>query len=159
MEDATLRAFQRLLQQGRVAALGTLHEGEPFVSMVPYVLAPQGPGLVFHISTLASHTRDLQAHGGCSLMVMDTPGPDTFVQALPRATLLGQARPLERDGPEDTTARAAYLARFPQAAPMFALGDFSLWCFEPTQARFVAGFGRAHSLGGAALVQGWPPHG
>ena len=49
-------------------------------------------------------------------------------------------------------AAALYLARFPQAEPTFALGDFMLVRLRPRSLRFVAGFGRAHSLGAAAFA-------
>ena len=44
------------------------------------------------------------------------------------------------------------MPRFAQAAPIFELGDFSLVALQPVAARLVAGFGRAHSLVGAALA-------
>lgn len=155
MDADTLAQLRHLLRQERVASLGTLHAGEPFVSMVPYVLAPDGPGLLVHLSALASHTRDLRAHAGCSLMVMQTPEADSFVQALPRVTLQGEATPLNPASPAYRDGRAAYVERFPQAAPIFELGDFSLWRCVPAQVRFVAGFGRAHTLDGESLTVLW----
>ena len=56
MELAQAQALRELLQQQEVAALGTLRNGEPFVSMVPYALLPDG-SLVVHVSRLATHTR------------------------------------------------------------------------------------------------------
>lgn len=155
MDTDTLAALRHLLRQERVASLGTLHGGEPFVSMVPYVLAPDGPGLLVHLSELASHTRDLRVHPGCSLLVMQTAEADTFVQALPRVTLQGEAAPLDPASAAYRDGRAAYVARFPPAEPIFALGDFALWRCVPTHVRFVAGFGRAHTLAGEALSALW----
>lgn len=152
MDADTRDALRALLHEQRVAALGTLHQGEPAVSMVPYARSPDGPGLLIHVSALASHTRDMQAHARVSLMVMATMAPDDFVQALPRATLQGVAQPLANDTAAYARGKAAYLARFPQAELMFDLGDFSLWCVTPDQLRFVAGFGRAHSASEADLA-------
>lgn len=53
-----------------VAALATLHRGEPAVSMVPFVLPAGRTDLVIHVSALATHTRDMQAHPQVSLLVM-----------------------------------------------------------------------------------------
>ena len=39
-----------------------------------------------------------------------------------------------------------YLARWPQAANYFALGDFALWRFEIEEARLIAGFGEIRWL-------------
>ena len=41
-----------LLRGRTTAALGTLHEAAPFVSMVPYAIAPDGSGFVVHVSEL-----------------------------------------------------------------------------------------------------------
>jgi putative heme iron utilization protein len=108
--------------------------------------------LYIHVSALATHTRDLQQHARVALLVMAEPDADTLAQALPRVALQADATVLQRDGPEHAAARAAYLLRFPQAAPIFELGDFSLVALQPVAARLVAGFGRAHSLVGAALA-------
>ena len=50
-------------------------------------------------------------------------------------------------------APKAYLARFPDAALTFELADFSIVALQPTSARLVAGFGRAHGLAGDALTR------
>jgi putative heme iron utilization protein len=147
-------SLRRLLGSRPVASLATLHRGEPAVSMVPFVLRPDDGALLIHVSALATHTRDMQAHPRVSLMVMAEPDAATPPQALPRVTLQCEVRLLPRDGAEYESARAAYLARFPDAAITFELADFSLVVLTPTSARLVAGFGRAHALVGEAL-QRW----
>lgn len=151
MDDDTARMLRRLLDRRPVAALGTLHRGEPAVSMVPFVLPRGGTALIIHVSALATHTRDMQEHPRVSLLVMDEPEDATPPQALPRVALQADAARLPREGAAYEAARAAYLARFPEAAPMFELGDFSIVTLQPVSARLVAGFGRAHSLVGPAL--------
>ncbi|MCX7154092.1 MAG: hypothetical protein NT115_16710 [Proteobacteria bacterium] len=122
--DATLTRTMRELVLGRsVAALGTLHAGEPFVSMVPYALA----------------------HPRVSLLITAAEGGDTAPQALPRLSVQGDALPLARDGGEYAAGKTAYLARFAEAAQMFELTDFSLFLIQPVALRFVAGFGKAFS--------------
>jgi putative heme iron utilization protein len=151
---ASLRA---LLRTQPVAALGTLHQGEPAVSMVPFVLlaaaddAP-GPALAIHVSALAPHTRDMREHPRVSLLVMAPLSPDVPPQALPRVALQADAQFLPREGAAYEAARAAYLARFADAAPTFELGDFSIVLLRPHSARLVAGFGRAQALVGPALA-------
>lgn len=150
--DALL--LRRLLATRPVAALATLHRGEPAVSMVPFVLPAGRTDLVIHVSALATHTRDMQAHAHAqvSLMVMAEADAGTSPQALPRVSLVADARTLLRDSDEHAAARDAYLARFPDAAVTFELADFSLVALQPTSARLVAGFGRAHALVGDALL-------
>jgi hypothetical protein len=41
---------------------------------------------------------------------------------------------------------ACYLERFPDAAPMFQLGDFSLFTITPGHVRWIGGFAGAESL-------------
>lgn len=151
MDDDTARILRRLLDRRPVAALGTLHRGEPAVSMVPFVLPHGGTHLMIHVSALATHTRDMQEHQRVSLLVMGEPDEATPPQALPRVALQADAAPLPRNSEGYEAARAAYLARFPEAAPMFELGDFSIVTLQPVSARLVAGFGRAYSLVGPAL--------
>ena len=153
MDDADIAALRRLLDERPVATLGTLHRGEPAVSMVPYVLAPGAGQFVIHVSALAPHTRDLQAHARVGLLVMAEPTPALPPQALPRVALQADAAMPPRDDPEYAAARAAYLQRFPDAAPTFELGDFSIVVLRPLSARLVAGFGRAHALVGEALAE------
>lgn len=136
-----------------MAALATLHRGEPAVSMVPFVLAPDRGALLIHVSALATHTRDLQEHPRASLLVMAETDAGTPPQALPRVALHVEARQLPREGREYEAAKASYLARFPDSAVTFELADFSIVALAPQSARLVAGFGRAHGLVGDALVQ------
>lgn len=146
------RLLRALLSTRPVGALGTLHGGEPAVSMVPFVLPAGAMRPVIHVSALAPHTRDMQAHPRVSLLVMAEPGAGVSPQALPRVALQADAAFLPREGAEHAAARAAYLARFPDAATTFELGDFSLVALQPVSARLVAGFGRAHALVGDGLA-------
>jgi heme iron utilization protein len=141
------RALQELLRTQEVAALGTLHQGEPFVSMAPYGLLPGG-ALVIHVSRLATHTRDMEQHAGVSVMVLGERGPETSAQAVPRVTLQGEARVLPREDLGYEAAKQAYLARFPIAEEMFGFGDFSLYRIVPRSVRFVGGFAQAWSITG-----------
>ena len=61
-------ALRQLLASQPVAALATLHDGEPAVSMVPWALRADGR-FVIHVSALASHTADLRAHPEVALLI------------------------------------------------------------------------------------------
>jgi heme iron utilization protein len=147
------RTLRRLLDTRPVGALGTLHRGEPAVSMVPFVLPAADTRLLIHVSALASHTRDMREHARVSLLVMAEPDAHTPPQALPRVALQADALTLSRDSADHAAACAAYLDRFPEAAPTFELADFSIVALQPVSARLVAGFGQAHSLVGDALAR------
>ena len=151
-EPRLSRALRELLAARRTAALGTLDaslcgdSAQPFVSMVPYALLPAERCLVLHVSGLAVHTRNLLAHPRVSLMVMAGEVDGEPVHALARVTLDAVAQVPERDSTLWAAARAAYLARFPEAEPMTTLGDFMFVVLRPASARQVAGFGAARTV-------------
>lgn len=149
-----LKATLQSLLASPVAALGTLRDGAPFVSMVP--VAPDAGGLLIHVSGLAAHTRDLRADARMSLLFMAPLGADTDPLALPRLTLQGEAEELDRDSAAHADAAQRYLARFPQAEQTLGLGDFAFFLLRPHSGRLVAGFGQALSLGAQDILQGLP---
>lgn len=145
-------ALRQLLEVQSVAALGTLHDGEPFVSMVPFALLPGGRGFVIHVSRLASHTRDMLASPAVSFMVMAAPEAGVAPQALARVTVQGESRQIGPADPLHAEAKTTYLARFPDSAPMFGFADFSLFLIEPRRVRFVGGFAQATTISAETLA-------
>ena len=146
MDAEATQALRALLVNQPVAALATLHQGEPAVSMVPFALLPDGTGLVIHVSRLAAHTQDLLAHPLVALLVMGLPEDAPTPLALPRVSLQGEAHPCAPESAEGQEARAAYLAKLPDAEELFSFGDFTLFVIKPVSGRYVAGFGRAMTL-------------
>jgi putative heme iron utilization protein len=145
MSPADLQPLRELLRAQPLAALGTLHRGEPYVSMVPFALDEDAAEFVIHVSGLAPHTRDMLDHPRVSLLIV-APDDGGWPQARPRATVLGDAMPIDEGAPRHEAGRARYLSRFPHAADLFALADFSLFAIRPASVRFIAGFARAMSL-------------
>jgi putative heme iron utilization protein len=141
-----------LVSRRTAGALGTLHDGAPFVSMVPYAVLPDGGAFVIHVSRLAAHTKDMLADPRVSLLVMQPEGGGVAAQALPRVSIQGEAREAAKGSEEERDCRGAYLARFPEAAPLTEFGDFSFFAIRPAQARFVAGFAQAMSLTAETLA-------
>lgn len=146
MNANAVRVLQELARERSVAALGSLDEGHPFVSMVPFALVPDGRALVVHVSRLAAHTGNMRRDGRVSVLVMEPEGPDKTPQSLARVTIQGEARVVESGHPEYLPAREAYLGRFPDAAGLFELPDFSLFLIGVTSARLVGGFAQATTL-------------
>jgi len=139
----------QLLRARSTAALGTLRAGAPFVSMVPYALG--AGGFLIHVSTLAAHTKDMLADARVSLLVAEAEGGEKSPLGLMRVSVQAKAERIASDAPQRNESRAAYLARFPDAEPMFGFGDFSMFLIRPESARFVAGFGEAHTLSAESL--------
>ena len=130
MDASEALALKSLLWSQPVAALATLHKGEPAVSMVPYALLPLGEGFVIHVSRLATHTGDMLASPAVALMVVAAPDAAPSPLALPRASIQGHARQCLPDAPRYGEARAAYLAKLPQSEELFSFADFSLFVIE-----------------------------
>ena len=146
MDDILASQLRGLVTSRATAALGTLHSGAPYVSMVPFVMLSDASAFIVHVSQLAAHTKDMLAEPQVSLLIAEPERDGVSPLALPRVTVIGTARQLSLDSPQHAIARRAYLARFPQAAPIFGLGDFSLFAITPTAVRWVAGFAQARSL-------------
>ena len=143
----------QLLHVRRTAALGTLHAGAPHVSMVPYAIADAGAGFIIHVSTLAAHTKDMQADPRVSLLIAEAEEAAASALGLERVSVQASAERIASDSPRGSELRAAYMARFPDAEHLFGFADFSLFLLRPASARFVAGFGQAHSLSADTLAQ------
>jgi putative heme iron utilization protein len=146
MNPDQTQLLRRLLESQRIASLGTLHAGEPYVSMVPFALLPEGSGVVIHVSQLASHTRDMSESPRVSLLVVAPEIPGTPPQATARVTIQGRAERYADSAPGYAEAREAYLSRFPQAVDIFELSDFSLFAIRPLSIRFIGGFAQAVTL-------------
>jgi putative heme iron utilization protein len=153
MDANLIMLLRQLLVDRQVGALATLHDGRPFASMIPFAIARASDGLrlVTHVSRLAAHTRDMLAAPEVCLLIT-APETAAMPQALPRVSIPAVAEFIPPDHPDHVRLKAAYLAKHPQAADLFQLGDFSIVAFTPLLARFVAGFGAAHSLEPEALA-------
>ena len=153
MSPDAARTLRELLRAQDIAALGTLHQGRPYVSMVPFVLLADGPRFVIHVSQLAAHTRDMLADPNVSLLVVAPPSAGVPPQALARATIQGCALQYGAGTPGEAEARAAYLARFAESAQTFGFADFSLFAIVPESIRFVGGFAQATTISPATLAE------
>ncbi len=153
MEDCgVLREIMTGLRQ---AALGTVANGTPAVSMVLYALertSEAAPAPLIHVSRLAAHTRQLQFDPRASLLIMQPDVGAVDPQRLARVTLQGQAQAIHRDDSSYAAAKAAYIERLPDQAYLFDFADFTLFRLMPETARFIRGFGRAFTLDSAALA-------
>jgi putative heme iron utilization protein len=146
MNSAELADIARLIRKERVAALGTLRENSPFVSMIAYAAEPDFGGVLLHLSRLAAHTTQLLAAPQASLLICERDDGRDDPQTLARLTLAGTATPITLASAEHAAARDCYLARLPAAAPLFDFPDFVLFRFVPSEARYVGGFARAYTL-------------
>jgi putative heme iron utilization protein len=154
MKEEAARHAARLVRQCQVAALGTLHDGVPAVSQVPFAMLPVAEcAFVILVSRLAAHTRAMQDDPRVGLMIAQPENGHTVAHALARVSMRAEAHLIDRSHPDFGTARAAYAARFPDQAFLFGLGDFELFALVPQAVRVVAGFAQAASVTPTALAQ------
>jgi putative heme iron utilization protein len=147
MQTQELIAIAQLIRGQRVAALGTLAAGAPYVSMVAYTAEADFGGMLFHLSNLSAHTRHLKADPRCSLLITEAETPTIEdVQTLARITLVGTVALLPRDAPFYAEAQAAYLQRLPAAEMLFSLPGFEMYRMRVSEARYIGGFARAFDL-------------
>lgn len=130
------RRFVRAQHSGVLSTISRRVEGFPFGSVAPFVTDHTGCPVIL-ISTLAEHTRNLEADPRCSLIVQPY-SPD--MQTAGRATVIGKAQRL----PDKDALGPRYLRFHPQAEAYFAMHDFSFWRIEPVRVRWIGGFGRIH---------------
>lgn len=146
MDKESQSKLVRMIRTQRVAALGTLRDGGPLVSMILYVVSPNFENFYIHASRLAQHTQDFLSDPRVSLMINE---PDCEVfdpQLLARVSIGGTVEEVSKAAQEYEMVKSLYLKRFPKAVTMFQLGDFALYRIQPKKARFVAGFGKAFNL-------------
>ncbi len=153
MDQASELTLARLIRETRVAALGTLHDGEPNLSMVAYAFAQDFSAFYIHVSRLGKHTADMENDPRVSLLITETDDHRLDPQTLARVVIRGMAGILLRSEPDYSFVKNLYLERFPEAAQLFSLGDFNIWKITPEGGRFVAGFGRAFNIVPESLIK------
>lgn len=135
--------------RGALSTLAVSPAGTPFGSVVTYGLDAGGRPCFF-VSTMAEHTRNIDADPRASLLVVeDTPdGADPLASG--RVTLLGTAEEVA-DPDERAGARDAYLRANP-AAFYVDYGDFRCLRLAISDIRYVGGFGRMSWVDAAAYA-------
>jgi heme iron utilization protein len=151
MDTQSEQTLARILRATRIAALGTLHEGEPNLAMVAYAFAQDFSAFYIYVSKLGKHTKDMENDPRISLLITETDDGRADPQTLARVSIRGIAEILPRTDPVYTQVKKIYLERFPEAEQLFSLGDFNIWKITPKGGRFVSGFGRAFNLVPEAL--------
>jgi len=133
-----------LLLRAKVASLATVADGAPFAALVtPAFLDDLSPVLL--LSQLSTHTRQLQAHPPCALLVTGEATTEN-PQTAPRVCLTGTAAIADA-----ATVRTKYLAAHPYAELYVDFADFAFWRITITGAHYIGGFAAAARLDVARL--------
>lgn len=151
MNSAQASVLRELLDSQPIASLGTIRDGDPWVSMVPFALLRHPLRFVIHVSGLAAHTGNMLEAPRVSLLVMEPEFAGSSPQARPRVTVQGIAEQQAAGSAASLAARDAYLQRFPDTSETLDLHDFSFFSIRPLSARFIGGFAQAFMLTPAQL--------
>lgn len=119
--------------------------GYPFGSVTPYVLDQRSRPFIL-ISSIAEHTKNIQANPKVSLTVLaDYAQGD--VQAAARLTYLADAMLLDATKEDSDILEATadkYYRYFPHSQGYHQTHDFNFYRLEGVQTRFIGGFGQMY---------------
>ena len=146
MDIESERLLVHLLYNVRIAALGTIRDEAPRVSMVSFVHAQDFSAFYVHTSRLAQHTVDMQKNKQVSLLITEADDGRIDPQTLARLSIRGSAVFMENGEPGYTPVKTMYIERFPASEPLFNFADFGLWRIKLKGARFVAGLSKSFNL-------------
>ena len=146
MTNDQLALIRELLDRQRVLSLALVVDQAPVIGLLPFAAAAGYRALVVHASRLARHTRGL-VHGAPFDALIHEPvveGIDAL--QVRRLTLRGEVLALDDTTTVHAQFRAAYLAKFPEAAPITEIGDFAFFVLRVMGGRLVTGFGGAANV-------------
>ncbi len=147
MDSISEKTLANLIRTQHIAALGTLRDGAPFVSMILYAASPDFQFFYTFISRLAHHTQDILKDPRVSLMIVERDDDSQDPQQLARVSITGQAEAIAPGSAEYESVKMHYIEKFPQAAFNLTLKDFTFYRIAPSHVRYVAGFAKAYDLG------------
>jgi len=143
--------LRALLVEQRVLSLAVVADDRPVIGLLPFALSADGRALIIHASRLARHTAGLAEGAPFDALVHEPVTGDVDPLQVRRVTLRGEVHAFADHDAARTADRAAYLAKFPDAQPITALGDFAFFRLEITGGRLVSGFGGAVNLSSRTL--------
>lgn len=146
MDAQSEKILAKIIRSERNAALGTLRDEAPLVSMVTYVTAEDFSLFYIFVSRLAQHTVDMQKDKRIGLLIVETDDGREDPQTLARVSIRGSAEQIPNGIPGYTPLKNRYLKRFPESEPLFKLEDFGFWSIKPKGGRFVASLAKAYNI-------------
>lgn len=146
MDVQSEKLLAHIIRRSRVAALGTLRDEAPLVSMVTFITSEDFSLFYIFVSRLAQHTVDMQKNKEVGLLIVETDDGRADPQTLGRVSIRASAELVPNGQPGYTPLKERFLGRYPEAEPLFKLADFSFWRIKPKGGRFVAGLAKAYNI-------------
>ena len=137
------RTLVAAIRTGTLCTIAKEPAGFPYGSFVTFAM--DDSNLVFFISQLAEHTKNLRHDARGSLLVAEGGEDDPLANG--RVTMLGSCRLLEA-GADRESAKRAYLEAHPNAEYYIDYKDFGFWRLDVEAVRYIGGYGR----------MSWVPH-
>ena len=131
-----------VLNSTNIAFLSTLGKMGPETSMTPFAIHQDN--ILIHLSQLAKHSKNIAANPRVSIMVCTPESSGVSPLALPRISLQGRATRVSEKN--IAIAKATYLAKIPDAEPLFSFSDFELYQFDIHDVYWIGGFGSARKI-------------
>jgi len=142
MNDDWKLAIQALLKNTQVAFLSTMGETSPETSMCPYAVL--NGDILLHLSGLAKHSKNIQKHQQVGLMICTPETQTTSPLALARISFTGTIEQVTEKN--HAHYQEAYIKHVPDAQPLFAFPDFTLYRIKVAEIKWVGGFGKARKI-------------
>lgn len=143
-------AFHRQFQSLQLAT--TSDQGWPEASYATFVDHEQR--FYIYVSELAAHCANLQHHGRCSVMFIESEQAASHPFARKRLVLQCQAQEVPRDEATFVLVMDQFHAKFGKFMEVIAkLTDFHLYALTPLEGSYVAGFAKAYRLTGQDLSE------
>ncbi|HUU33122.1 MAG TPA: pyridoxamine 5'-phosphate oxidase family protein [Vicinamibacterales bacterium] len=147
MDAGVLDAVRALLDTERVLTLAVLVDGEPVAALLPFAVSLDRTAVLVQASGLARHARGLTEGASVGVAIHQPATADRDPMQIPRLTVQGTVRVLERGSAAFVDAAERLTARFPAAAVTLTLPDFHLSAIALGRGRYVEGFARAVNIG------------
>lgn len=142
-----LHADLRVLQQGKeTLLLSTQGEEYPEISYAPYVRDQKGCFYIF-ISQLAAHTKNLMNSPYASVMFIANEEQSQNLFARERAIYKCTSAEVSKEDKNYMVLLEQMENELGKVVGMLrSLPDFHLFCLQPTEGRYVVGFGKAYTI-------------
>jgi len=118
MDVQSEKLFLHIINNVRIAALGTMRDEAPRVSMVAFIAANDLSAFYVHISRLAQHTGDMQKNKQVGLLIAQADDGRVDPQTLARISIRGTAEFMENGEPGYTPVKTMFIERFPSSEPL-----------------------------------------
>ncbi len=142
MDIQSEKLLVHILANVRIAALGTIRDEAPRVSMVAFVPAHDFSAYYMHVSRLAQHTLDMQKNKQVSLLIAEPDDGRTDPQTLARLSIRGSAEFMENGEPGYAPVKAMYIERFPTSEPLFKFCRFWPVAYQAQRCTFCGRAGK-----------------